>query len=169
VRRLLVVLSLLPLLALSACGLKVPTHLTIRQTADPCAVLGRARLARIAHARGTATSVPLAGYTRARACRFRADAGTPVIILGTFDSMDLSFDQQVTQATDRFTASKVHRVRLRGAEDAATMVALLNGVRVPVLMTMHDRFVSLALTVSRVPGRGARLDREAMVALLRRS
>ena len=49
------------------------------------------------------------------------------------------------------------------------MVAPLNGARVPVLMTIHDRFVSLALTVARAPGDGVRLNRAAMVALLRRS
>jgi hypothetical protein len=164
-----VVLSVLPLLALSACGLKLPTHPVVRQAADPCTVLGRARLARIAHARGTATSVPLAGFTRAQACRFRADSGAPVIILGTFDSMNLSFDKQVSLAQGRFTASDVHRVRVPGTQGAATMVASLNGARVPVLMTMHDGFVSMALTVARALGAGVRLDRAAMVALLRRS
>jgi hypothetical protein len=163
-----VVLSLLPLLLalLSGCGLKLPTHPTIRQAVNPCTVLGPARLVRLAHSQGTITKVPIAGYPQAQACRFRSDAGSRTIILGIFDSVDLSFAHQVSQAEGRFSASDVRRVRIPGATGAATMVARLHGIEVPVLMAMRHRFVYLALAVAQAPGAGVRLNREAMASLL---
>lgn len=154
----------LAVVLLSACQVKVPG---LRQSANPCTTLGRGKLAHLAHARGTVVQKPLTIFTQGQVCEFKANAGTPVLILGTFDAQHLSFDSEVAKLSDRYQASGTRQVKVPGATDAATMLATFSNARVPVLVAEHDGFISLAIVITKVPARAAGIERASMAALVR--
>jgi hypothetical protein len=153
---------ILAVVLITGCHAKLPG---VRQAANPCTALGQARLAHLAHARGTVTQKPPM-FTQAQACEFKAANGTPIIILGTWDASHLSFESEVSKLGGRFHATAVHQVKLRGAAEAATMRGTFDDVQLPVLVASHDGFMSVAIVVTRVAARAPTLERATMVKLM---
>ncbi len=149
----------------TGCQLKAPSAL-VRQAPNPCTTLGQHRLARLAGARGAVTQVQVPIFSQAQSCEFKADAGTPVIVVAIFDGHALDFDHEVAQTQERYQATRVRPVTVPGTDRAATMRANLNGAQVPVMIATHNGFIYLVLTVTRIPARGPRLERAVMTTLV---
>ncbi|MGA8247307.1 MAG: hypothetical protein WB797_10410 [Nocardioides sp.] len=157
------ILPILALVLVTGCHVKVPG---VRQAANPCHALGRARLAHLAHARGTVSQKPMAVFTQAQACEFKAAGGTPVIILGTWDASHLSFGSEVSKLEGQFHGTAVRQVKLPGAAQAASMRGTFDTVQLPVLLASHDGFISVVIVVTRVAARAPVLERNTMKALV---
>jgi hypothetical protein len=150
-------------LPVMGCHVNVPG---VRQAANPCTSLGQGRLAHLAHARGMVSQKPMTVFTQAQACEFKAVKGTPLIILGTWDASHLSFASEVSKLSERFHATAVRNVKLRGTTQAATMLGTFNNVQLPVLAASHDGFMSVVIAATRVAARAPALERATMVALV---
>lgn len=154
---------ILAVVLITGCHVTLPG---VRQAANPCTALGQARLAHLAHARGTVIQKPSL-FTQAQACEFKAAKGVPVVILGTWDISHLSFDSEVSKLSGRFHATAVRQVKLRGTAGAATMRGTFDNVQMPVLAASHDGFMSVVIVATRVAARAPMLERATMLALVR--
>jgi hypothetical protein len=105
-------------------------------------------------------------FAQAQACEFKAAGGTPIIILGTWDTSHLSFDSEVSKLSGRFHATAVRQVRLRGTSEAATMRGTFDDVQLPVLVASHDGFTSVVIVATRLAARAPKLERATMAALV---
>jgi hypothetical protein len=153
----------LAVVLVTGCQVKVPG---VRQAANPCTALGQARLAHLAHARGTVSQKPVSVFTQAQMCEFKAASGTPIIIAGTWDASHLSFDSEVTKLSGKVNGTAVRQVKLPGTEQAATIRGTFQNIHLPVLVASHDGFMSVVIVVTRVPSRSPALERATMKALV---
>jgi hypothetical protein len=154
---------LLAVVLVTGCQVKLPA---VRQAANPCTALGQARLAHLAHARGTVSQKPVSVFTQAQMCEFKAASGTPIIIVGTWDASHLSFASEVSKLSGKVNGTGVRQEKLRGTAQAATIRGTFQNTHLPVLVASQDGFMSLVIVVTRVPARAPALERATMVALV---